>query len=135
MDGEGYARGLVRFLKAVLIAEFVLFAIVGLVYWLNGWQTVYQYGQGLILGGIVAIGIGVLNLSYHWFKHLGDYTGAGYIADLILDRYRLKLKEKAIKEHIKEEIKDPGSSYSFFLLMAIVGVIAIAVGALIQKIF
>lgn len=131
MDAESRCEALWRFLKLVLSVELILFAIVGLVYWLSGWQTAYQYGQGLIWGGIGAIGIGVLDLSYYWFKHLGDYTGRGYIADLILDKYRLKLKEKAIREHIK----DPGGSYSLFLLMAIVGVIAIAVGVLIQKIF
>lgn len=88
-----------RFVKAALLVELVLFTIVGLVYWLSGWQTVYQYGQGLIWGGIVALGIGALDLMYYWFKHLGDYTGAGYWADLVLDKYRLKLKEKAIGEH------------------------------------
>jgi len=116
--------------KTALLIELVLFIIVGLVYWLSGWQTAYQYGQGLVWGGIVALGIGTLDLTYYWFRHLGDYAGAGYLADLVLDRYRLKLKEKAIEEHIK----DPGRGETFFLLMAVVGALAIAVGILIQKI-
>lgn len=53
-----------RILLYVLLIEIGIFLLVGIIYLLAGWQTIHQYGNGLIWSG--AIGFLVLLVSAGW---------------------------------------------------------------------
>ncbi|MGA9350694.1 MAG: hypothetical protein WBW48_18075 [Anaerolineae bacterium] len=124
MGKHGVSTGILRFLRSVVLIDLGIFAAVGLVCWLGGWRTAYQYGGGLLGTGVAAIVIGLSSLMGGW----GITRSFRY-------QYGQSVSEQGIHERTRQAIKDEARSYRFLILMAAVGVVSIAVGALIQTVY
>jgi hypothetical protein len=124
MEKQEVFIGILRFLRTVVLIDLGIFATVGLVCWLGGWRTAYQYAGGLFWAGAAAIVIGLSSLMGGW----GITRSFRY-------QYGQSVSEQGIYERTRQAIKDEARSYRFLILMAAVGVVSIAVGALIQTIF
>ncbi|MBM4467009.1 MAG: hypothetical protein FJ014_15900 [Chloroflexi bacterium] len=124
MEKQGVLTGILRFLGTVVLIDLGIFAAVGLVCWLGGWRTAYQYGGVLFWAGVAAIVIGLSSLMGGW----GMTRNFTYL-------YGQSVSEQNIHERTRQAIKDEARSYWFLILMAAVGVVSIAVSTLIQTIF
>ena len=123
MKKQGVLTDILRFLRTVVLIDLGIFAAVGLACWFGGWRTAYQYGGGLFWAGMAAIGLGLLSLMGGW----GITRSFGYL-------YSQSVSEQGIHERTRQAIKDIAQSYGFFIRMTAVGVVSIALGALIQTI-
>jgi hypothetical protein len=124
MEKQGVLTGILRFLRTVVLIDLGILAAVGLVCLLGGWHTAYQYGGGLSLAGAVAIVIGLSSVVGGW----GITRGGDY-------QYAQSVSEQDIQGRAQQAIEDIAQSYRFQILMTAVGVVSIAVGALIQTLF
>jgi len=123
MEKQGILTGILRFLRTVVLIDLGIFAAAGLVCWLGGWRTAYQYGGVLFWTGVAAIVIGLSGLMGGWgITRSFDY------------QYAQSVSEQNIHERTRQAIKDISRGYRFQLLMTTVGVVSIAAGALIQTI-
>ena len=55
-----------RFLGIVLLTLLGLAIVVTIIGWRIGWKTLAEYGRGLQLGGMFAVGIGLLGIRGNW---------------------------------------------------------------------
>ena len=124
MGRQGVLAGILRFLRTVVLIDLGIFAAVGLVCLLGGWRTAYQYGNGLSLAGAAAMVIGLSSVVGGW----GITRSFGY-------QYAQSVSEQDIHGRTQQAIEDVAQSYRFQILMTVVGVVSIAVSALIQTLF
>jgi hypothetical protein len=118
---EKRVTGILRFLRTVVLIDLGIFAVVGVVCWLGGWRTAYQYGNGLSLAGAAAIVIGLTSVVGGW----GITRGSDY-------QYAQSVSEQDIRGRAQQAIEDVAQSFRFQIRMTAVGVVSIAAGALIQ---
>ena len=124
MEKQGSLPAILRFLRTAVLIDLGIFAAVGLVCWLGGWRTAYQYGEGLIWAGAAATVLGLLSVRGGW----GITRGFGYL-------YAQSVSQQSIHERARQAIRDIAEGYRFLILMTAVGAISIAVGSLVQTIF
>lgn len=120
-DKESFLMRVVHFLRTVFLIDLVLFAVVAIVCLLVGWHTLPQYGQGLIWGSMLAFLAGASSvITSLGLSRSPDYQ---YAQSVGLDR---------MSENVRQAMKEGRESYAFLVLAATVGVVAFAVGALLQ---
>ena len=61
MNGQDRRPTILLFARKVLLIDLGIFIAVGVVCWLFGWRTLYNYGTGLLVVGIAVAGLGVLS--------------------------------------------------------------------------
>ena len=101
-----------------------IFVAVGLICWLVGWRTLYQYGTGLMLAGTAALVFGAFSVSGRW--HGGRSFDYQYAASAGVD----SLRKSANRERM-----EASSSYAFLGQMCVIGFLPIVVGMLLQIAF
>jgi hypothetical protein len=110
-----------RFLRTVVLMDLSIFVIVGLVGWFGGWRTAYQYGEGLVIAGALAIGLGFLSIVGNWCT----IQSVGY-------QYGQSVGAQSLGERTGQTVKDIAQNYRFLIQMIVVSVAPIAIGVLIQ---
>jgi hypothetical protein len=109
-----------RLLGRILLADLILFIIIGAICWLGGWRTMKDYSAGLMYGGMGALLLGGLSA-------LG---GTGMARDPTY-RYIQSVMSNSLSERTKRDWQENLESISFMVWMGIAGVIAIATGYLL----
>ena len=61
MEKESYRQSIIKFFRKVLLIELCIIAVVGLICWVKGWHTIYQFGTGMIWAGIAATFTGLIS--------------------------------------------------------------------------
>lgn len=57
---------LLYIVKNCISAHLALCGFVGVIGWIKGWNTVFQYGGGLVLAGMAVLVPGIFIASHHW---------------------------------------------------------------------
>jgi hydrogenase/urease accessory protein HupE len=122
MPKEGWSIRLWHFLRTAIIVELGIAAFVAAVGLLLGWRSPREFGEGLIYAGIGACLLGAASV----LRSLGMSRGAEY-------QYGQSVGFRSIDENVREAMKESKESYSFLLLMAIVGVVAFLAGGIITE--
>lgn len=119
-----FLRAIWRFLRTVVLINLAIFAGVGLICWLGGWRTLYQYGNGLMLAGAAALALGVYSVSGSWHGSRSfDYQ---YAASAGVD---------SVHKSANRERQEMNANYVFLGQMCVIGFLPIVVGILLQIVF
>ena len=119
-----WLKAILRFSRTVVLVNLGIFVAVGLICWLVGWRTLYQYGTGLMLAGTAALVFGAYSASGSW--HGGRSFDYQYAASAGVDSFR---------KSANRERDEANSSYTFFGKMCVIAFLPIAVGILLQIVF
>lgn len=120
---EPFLMRVLYFFRTVFLIDLALFAVVALVCLLVGWHTLPQYGQGLIWGSMLAFLAGASSV----ITSLGLSRSPDY-------QYAQSVGQDRMSENVRQAMKEGHESYGFLVLMATVGVVAFAVGALLVSV-
>jgi hypothetical protein len=64
MQSSQTTHSVLRILRDVILFDMLIFLALGIIYLIAGWNTVHQYGNGLVVAG--AIGVILLLISAGW---------------------------------------------------------------------
>jgi len=114
---------LLRLLRSVVIIDLVAVVAVGLACWFGGWRTLYQYGAGLTLAGIVIIGLGILFVTMAW-------QGSRSFHQL----YGESMSEDSMVERVKRTQRYLLRNYASLIQLTAAGLVLLVLGAVIQTV-
>ena len=110
MKMPAWLRYILTLIALILLAEIVILVIVGLVGWRAGWNTAEQYGEGLQIAGLLAIGFGFFGIKGNW-----DATRSfGY-------QYSMSATSMSSWQRTQQTLFDFAQAFQFLILMFIVG--------------
>jgi hypothetical protein len=113
-----------RYLGTVLLALLGIVIIVAVIGWRMEWETMAEYGQGLQLGGMFVIGIGLLGIRGNW-----EVTRSfGY-------QYSMSTTEQSSTQRTQRILGDFIQSYQFMLVMFFAGGLSLLTGWLLESVF
>jgi hypothetical protein len=113
-----------RFLGIVFLALLGISVVVAVIGWRMGWGTVAEYGQGLQLGGMFVVGIGLLGIRGNW-----EVTRSfGY-------QYSMSTTEQSGTQRTQQILADFVQSYNFMLVMFFAGGLSLLIGWLLESSF
>ncbi len=121
---DGILKVLGRFIGIVFLALLGIAIIVALIGWRLGWETLADYGQGLQLGGMLVIGVGLLGIRGNW-----EVTRSfGY-------QYSMSTTKDSSIQRTQRILGDFIQSYTFMLVMFLAGGLSLLVGWLLESAF
>lgn len=110
-----------RLFRSVALVDLGILVAAGLVSWVIGWRTIYQYCDAVVLGGMIAISIGLWTFWQEWtVNRTLTYLHAQSMTDQDGHK-RIRLLRK-----------DDDAGYRFFFALFLAGLVAITIGALLQ---
>jgi hypothetical protein len=118
---ESIGFSLLRLLGRILLAELLLFVLVGVVCWFAGWRTLGDYAIGLMYGGMGAILLGGVTAF-----------GGNTIARDPTYRYIQSVMPNSLSERTQNNWEENLASISFLIWMGVAGAVAIVVGYLLS---
>ena len=111
-----------QFLGTVFLALLVIVGIVAVIGWRIEWKTLAEYGQGLQLGGMFVIGIGLLGIRGNW-----EVTRSfGY-------QYSMSTTQENSTQRTQRILGDFVQSYKFMLVMFMSGGLSLLIGWLLES--
>ena len=121
---KGFLKVLGHFLGIILLAQLGISLVVAIIGWRLGWVTLAEYGRGLQLGGMFAIGIGLLGIRGNW-----EVTRSfGY-------QYSMSTTEQSGLQRTQQILGDFIQSYNFMLVMFLAGGLSLLLGWLLESMF
>lgn len=124
MAEEKQSSGVGRFLISVAIAVIVILVFAGVVFLIVDWNTAYQYGTLVILGGLISMVFGLFSV-------------AGAMG--ITRSYNYQSAEMAgmdtIQDRTRESRQTFGESYRSLIVLGSAGAIAVVLGLIIRAAF
>jgi len=120
MKTESSGFVILRLLGRILLANLILFIIIGAICWLGGWRTLKNYSTGLMYGGMGAMILGGLTAF-----------GATGVARDPTYRYIQSDMVNSLSDRTKQDWQENLESISFMVWMGVAGLIAIAAGYLL----
>ena len=121
---RSFIKEIVRFLGIVLLALLGIAIVVAIIGWRMSWETLAEYGRGLQLGGMFAIGIGLLGIRGNW-----EVTRSfGY-------QYSMSTMEQSGTQRTQQILADFLQSYTFMLVMFFAGGLSLLVGWFLESTF
>jgi hypothetical protein len=121
MEREGFLSAIGRFLRDVTLVDLVMLAVTGLVCWIGGWRTFNNYGDGLMIAGVIVMAVGSLSV----------FGSSGLAGDPTI-RYSQSVSHAGLHERTKRHMLDVAESRVFSILMGLAGLVCFAAGALIK---
>ena len=113
-----------RFVGIVFLALLGIAIIVAVIGWRMEWKTLAEYGQGLQLGGMFVVGIGLLGIRGNW-----EVTRSfGY-------QYSMSTTEENSTQRMQRILGDFLQSYQFMLVMFLAGGLSLWLGWLLESAF
>jgi len=113
-----------RFVGIVFLALLGIAIIVAVIGWRMEWKTLAEYGQGLQLGGMFVVGIGLLGIRGNW-----EVTRSfGY-------QYSMSTTEENSTQRTQRILGDFLQSYQFMLVMFLAGGLSLLLGWLLESAF
>ena len=125
---QSYRNFALQLIRAIIFVDVFLMIVVGLTCLIGGWRTAYDYGQGLVVAGMIAIALGVSSV-------MGNYSstrGSTNTSQVELNAVHASVRTPA--ERIKDDLGIVNQTFGCLLLMTLAGVSAIAIGAVIQSV-
>ena len=113
---------ILRLIANILLIEFVLVILVGIIGWRLGWSTLQEYSDGIQLAGILLIGIGLLGIKGNW-----DATRSFEY------QYSLSSIDQSSLNRTQQTLIDFTQSYKFMLIMLSSGLLSILIGYLLAR--
>jgi hypothetical protein len=113
-----------RYARVVALIDLFLFAAVGVVHLLAGWNTAYQYGGGLTWAGMLVVALGILTL----LGGFGLTRNPRY-------QYGQSVSTMSTIERAQQSMRDTLQGYGCLIVAVAVGAVAIGAGSLIQFAF
>jgi len=113
---------ILRLLIIVIIVELIILAVVGVIVWRMGWNTVDQFAQTLHYAGMLVIGLGFFGIKGNW-----DATRSFEY------QYSLSVTEQSSTQRTQQTLIDFAESYRFMLVMFSAGTISVLVGWLLMS--
>jgi len=111
-----------QFLGTVFLALLGIVGIVAVIGWRIEWKTLAEYGQGLQLGGMFVIGIGLLGIRGNW-----EVTRSfGY-------QYSMSTTQENSTQRTQRILGDFVQSYKFMLVMFMSGGLSLLIGWLLES--
>ena len=111
-----------QFLGTVFLALLGIVSIVTVIGWRIEWKTLAEYGQGLQLGGMFVIGIGLLGIRGNW-----EVTRSfGY-------QYSMSTTQENSTQRTQRILSDFVQSYKFMLVMFMSGGLSLLIGWLLER--
>ncbi len=89
--------------------------------WYLKWTTLFQYGGGIFIGGVILVGLGVLGLFGHW--------GSSRSGHYLIAR---SVSSESSGDRNMQEANDTMNQYSFMIQFCVAGVISLVVGSVMQ---
>lgn len=121
MEREGFFSVIGRLLRDVVLADLVVLTITGVVCWVCGWRTFDNYGDGLMIAGVIVMAVGSLSVF-----------GSASLAGDPTVRYSQSASRADLHERTKRHMLDMAESRFFSILMGFAGLVCFAEGALIK---
>ena len=119
---QGFAKVIGRFFGIVLLALLGIAIVVAIIGWQMGWETLAEYGRGLQLGGMFAVGIGLLGIRGNW-----EVTRSfGY-------QYSMSTTEQSGTQRTQQILADFFQSYTFMLVMFFAGGLSLLLGWILES--
>ena len=111
-----------RFLGIVFLALLGISVVVAMIGWRMCLETLAEYGQGLQLGGMFVVGIGLLGIRGNW-----EVTRSfGY-------QYSMSTTEQSGTQRTQQILADFVQSYNFMLVMFFSGGLSLLIGWLLES--
>jgi len=121
---QGFLQVIVRFLGIVFLALLGVAIVVAVIGWRIEWKTLAEYGQGLQLGGMFVVGVGLLGIRGNW-----EVTRSfGY-------QYSMSTTEQSSTQRTQRILGDFIQSYQFMLVMFLSGGLSLLIGWLLESAF
>jgi hypothetical protein len=113
-----------RTLAIILLIQLGLSLVVAGIGWRLGWETVAEYANGLQLGGLLVIGVGLLGIRGNW-----EVTRSfGY-------QYSMSTTEQSSLQRTQRILGDFIQSYTFMLVMSFAGGGSLLAGWLLESLY
>ena len=124
MDKSSRLATIARYARVVALIDLFLFAAVGVVHALSGWNTAFQYGGGLTWAGMLVVAFGILSL----LGGFGLTRNPRY-------QYGQSVSTMSTIERAQQSMRDTLQGYGCMIVAMAVGAVAIGVGSLLQFAF
>jgi hypothetical protein len=123
MEQEERSSAVLRWLGTVAIVVVVIAIVVALIYWVADWSTLYQYGTGLIIGGLISMVFGLFSVA-GGMRSTRSFTyqqaeSAGYQTGY---------------ERVEESKQNLADTYASLIILGAAGVVVIVAGLVIRAI-
>jgi len=119
---QGFWKVTGRFLGIVTLALLGVVGVVAIIGWRSGWVTQAEFAEGLQLGGMFAVGIGLLGVRGNWEAT----RGFGY-------QYSMTTTEQSSTQRTQRILGDFIQSYKFMLVLFISGGLSLLLGWLLES--
>jgi hypothetical protein len=110
-----------RLLINVLVYNILNGIVVFGVGWYFKWTTLFQYGGGLFIGGIILVGFGVLGLFGYW--------GSSRSGHYLIAR---SVSSESSGDRNLQETNESMKQYSFIIQSTVAGIVSIVIGSVMQ---
>ena len=120
MKIESSASVILRILGKILLANLILFIVVGAVCWFVGWRTMNAYATSLMYAGMGALILGGMSA-----------LGGNSLARDPTYRYIQSVMSNSLADRTKQDWRENMDSINFLTWLGIAGVIATAAGYLL----
>ncbi len=114
---QPWKRLLIRILVYNIINGVIVFGLG----WYFKWSTVFQYGGGIFIGGIILVGLGVLGLFGHW--------GSSRSGHYLIAR---SVSSQSSGDRNQQEVNDSMNQYSLMIQLTVAGIVSLVVGSVMQ---
>jgi hypothetical protein len=123
MEEEKQSSGVGSFLLSVVIAVIVILVFAGVVILIVDWNTAYQYGTLVILGGLISIVFGLFSVA-----------GAMRITRSYTYQSAEMAGPDTIYDRTKESRRNLAETYQSLIVLGSAGVIAVIIGLIIRAV-
>lgn len=120
---ESWGALLQRVLRNALLAALGLGAVAAAACWLLGWRTLFLVGQGLLIAGGLALGLGLLST-------VGSYTVRGSFNY----QYSRTASHQTSGERAAQDMRDVFANNAFMITTLLAGMLLALVGYLLQMV-
>jgi hypothetical protein len=120
MGEETRLAAILRFLRHVAYVDLGIVVLVALICWLGDWLTAKQFGNGLIYGGVAAIGFGVSSVFGGW--------GVSRDSSVL---YAQSASAQSMIERTRRSGRDVLRSYGCSIVWTVAGAVAALAGSLL----
>jgi hypothetical protein len=123
MEQEATSSVVARIARSVAIVTVAIFVVIGLIYWVADWTTAYQYGTGLIIGGLVTMVFGLFSVA----------GGMGMTRSFEYQQAQSASYDTGV-DRTKESRQNLAETYAALIILGLAGFVAIVAGLLIRLI-
>ncbi len=112
-----WKRLLIRLIVYNILNGIVVFGVG----WYFKWTTLFQYGGGIFIGGVILVGLGVLGLFGYW--------GSSRSGHYLIAR---SVSSESSGDRNQQEANDSMNQYSYMIQSTVAGIVSLVIGSVMQ---